>query len=241
MRLLSLAGFLNKKYHCSFMIRQPDDFLKKQILSVCDSITELPLPKSPAAEATAIARILDPEDIFILDGYHFDTRYQAVVKKGCFRLICIDDIYDKHFVADAVINHSEGIKKSWYSIEKHTQLYLGSAYAILRKSFLNQLHKSKPLPAERLRIFINMGGTDQQNHSSKALNVCLKHKNISRVDIVLGSFFAYSEELKTLISKNRQLKIVLQSNLGEKEMAALMKRSHAAICSASTVSYEYAS
>ena len=241
MRLLSLAGFLNKKYRCEFMIRRPDAFLKAQILSVCDSVVELPLTGNLAKEAQEVASRAAPSDIFILDGYDFTTRYQSAVKKKCFRLICIDDIYNRHFVADVVINHSEGIKEASYSKEKYTQLCLGSGYAILRRSFLNNLRTSKPLPAEKLRIFINMGGTDQENHSSRALKACLKLKSISSIDIVLGSFFAYTDELKSLIEKNNHIKIVLHSNLGEKEMCTLMKRSHAAICSASTVSYEYAS
>ena len=42
--------------------------------------------------------------IVVLDGYHFDTNYQTKIKqKGC-KLVCIDDLHDKHFVADIIIH-----------------------------------------------------------------------------------------------------------------------------------------
>jgi UDP-2,4-diacetamido-2,4,6-trideoxy-beta-L-altropyranose hydrolase len=83
-RLLSLASMLNKKYICIFIIQQPDDFLKKQITSICDSIMILPLTTKFKNEATQLSKILDPEDIFVLDSYHTDIRYQSLIKKKMF-------------------------------------------------------------------------------------------------------------------------------------------------------------
>jgi UDP-2,4-diacetamido-2,4,6-trideoxy-beta-L-altropyranose hydrolase len=240
-RLLSLASMLNKKYICIFIIQQPDDFLKKQITSICDSIMVLPLTTKFKNEATQLSKILDPEDIFVLDSYHTDIRYQSLIKKKCFKLVFIDDLHNQHFIADAVINHSEGIDKKKYSVEPYTQVYLGTPYAILRKSFLNNAVAVHPIPKNNIRIFINMGGSDQHNYSRKAVSICLQNKFVTHVDVVLGSFYPYLQELKELAGQNKQISIALHSNLSEKKMCLLMKKSHAAICSASTVSYEYAS
>ena len=241
MRLLSLAGILKKKYHLEFVIQQPDDFLKKQITAVCDNITEIPITTNFVKEATQLSKTIDDNDICIMDGYNFDTQYQAILKNKCFKLICIDDLHDRHFVADAVINHSEGIDRKKYSAAYYTKVFLGAHYAILRKTFLNNLPSASSLPAQKLRMFINMGGTDQLNYTCKAVNDCLQNKTISHMDVVIGSFFSHRQQLQELVNKHPTISINIHSNLPEKKIGALMKKSHAAICSASTVAYEYVS
>ncbi len=240
-RLLSLAGMLKKKYSCQFIIQQPEKFLKDQILAVCDSIIEIPVSNDYKKEVKHLSEKIKLQDICVIDGYQFDTSYQAVLKEKCFKLVCIDDIHDKHFLADVVINHSEGIDEKKYSKEYYTQLFLGVKYAILRKSFLNNLPVIHTFPKKNIRIFINMGGTDIYNYTCKALKKCLQNKAISDIDIVVGGFYDYDDELKKLIQSNKHVAIDVYSNLSEKKICSLMKKSHAAICSASTVAYEYAS
>lgn len=241
-RSLSLASILKKKYNCCFVIRNPDSFLKEQIIKVCDEIIEIPENVSYEAEAKKLAKnTVKPDDIVVLDGYHFSEEYQSAIKRSCFKVVCIDDICDRHFFSDAVINHGEGIKPSDYSREFYTKLYLGTAYIILRKSFLK---KSVPLSQATLkkhRVFINMGGTDQQNYTKKALSLCLGNKDVNAVDIVLGSYYSHIDDLRRVIVANKNISIKLHSNLTEKQMVSLMKRSSIGITSASTVSYEYSS
>ena len=174
-RALSLASMLKSKYHIVFIIQKTDDFLKTQIKNICDEIIEIPVAKNPLTESKKIAKeLLKPSDIVILDGYKYDVHYQTAIKNNCFKLVCIDDIHDRHFVADVIINHSEGINRKDYSIEKFSKLYLGTPYAILRKSFLKNRKDVDLSIIESHRAFINMGGTDQQNYTQKALSVCLK-------------------------------------------------------------------
>ncbi len=239
-RALSLASILKAKYRIVFIIQKTDAFLKEQIKNTCDELIEIPVSKNSDAEAKKIAtEFIRSNDIVILDGYGFDLNYQLEVKEKCFKLVCIDDIYDRSFAADVVINHSEGIKPMDYSIEQFSKLYLGTQYAILRSSFL----KKQKLPSLKKthKAFINMGGTDQQNFSKKALSVCLKNKTIQSIDIVIGSFYPHKNELNEIIKKNKHTSIAIHHNLSEEKIHSLMKKSSVAICSASTISYEYAS
>ncbi|MCW3102566.1 MAG: hypothetical protein JWO09_1006 [Bacteroidetes bacterium] len=239
-RSLSLAAILKNKYHCVFIIRSPDVFLKKQIAEICDELIELPGNGTYKTEAGRLAKeFIQKEDIVILDGYGYDAAYQSALKPACFKLVCIDDIHDRHFISDVVINHSEGIRRSDYSAEFYTKFYLGTQYAILRKAFFVKKRNYLPLSNNKHRVFINLGGTDQQNYTQRALQLCLGNKNIQSIDIVTGSYYKHLDELKQVISANKNFKIRLHFNLTEKQMAALMKRSAAGICSASTVSYEY--
>jgi UDP-2,4-diacetamido-2,4,6-trideoxy-beta-L-altropyranose hydrolase len=84
-----------------------------------------------------------------------------------------------------------------------------------------------------------MGGTDQQNFTEKALRNCLKNLDAASIDIVVGSFYPYTKNIKKIATQQNK-KIRLHSNLTEKEICLLMKRSTIGICSASTISYEYA-
>lgn len=238
-RTLALASMLKKKYTCVFISRQPDPFLKDQILKNGNQLIELP-QKNSGKEAELISKkFIQPDDIVVLDGYHFNTDYQKTLKATCFKLICIDDLQTEHYVADAIINHSEGIRKSNFSKAFYTKLYLGTPYAILRPSFL------KPSGSHSFsspyRVFMNMGGTDQANYTAKALKMCLKQLNPAAIDIVTGSYYPHKKQLQEIATRNPDKKITLHSNLTEKEICSLMKKSAIGICSASTVSYEYAS
>lgn len=240
-RSLSLAYLLKKKYTCVFIIQNPDTFLSVQIKKVCDKIIEIPVSKNYLAESKMLSqKVIQPNDMVVLDGYNFNSEYQYQIKKSSFKLVCIDDIYNTHFVADAVINHSEGISPGKYSKEFYTKLYLGIQYAILRKSFLKQTFPDIYTFSNQ-RVFINMGGTDQNNFTAKALKTCIENENISVIDIVLGSFYAHLEELKNIALDNKNIHINFYSNLSEQEICALMKKSSCAICSSSTIAYEYAS
>ena len=241
-RSLSLAAMLKKKYHLVFIVQKTDDFLKKQIQNGCDELIEIPISNNGKTESKEIAKnILKTNDIVVLDGYAFDLNYQQEIKKHCFKLVCIDDIHDRKFIADVIINHSEGIKPKDYSIEKFSKLYLGTPYAILRKSFLKKATNKRPALFTTHKAFINMGGTDQKNFTEKALNICINNRTIKSIDIVIGSYYPYKKELNQIIESNKHVSIKVHSNLSEVKICSLMKRSSLAICSASTISYEYAS
>ena len=58
-------------------------------------------PFIPLQEETHSADFLSHlqgDEIVVLDNYFFTTDYQRAIKqKGC-RLVCIDDMHDKHYV-----------------------------------------------------------------------------------------------------------------------------------------------
>jgi spore coat polysaccharide biosynthesis predicted glycosyltransferase SpsG len=81
-------------------------------------------------------KILSKDEIVVIDHYGLDTNYQKKIKElGC-KLVCIDDLHDKEFFADVIINHAEGILAKDYSCKPYTKLFLGIKYALLRHPFL---------------------------------------------------------------------------------------------------------
>jgi len=81
-------------------------------------------------------KILSKNEIVVIDHYGLGTNYQKQIKElGC-KLVCIDDLHDKEFYADVIINHAEGILVEDYKCKSCTKLYLGINYALLRFPFL---------------------------------------------------------------------------------------------------------
>ncbi len=137
-RTLALAEMLKEHFHCIFATRNPSIYQVKQIEKICNDFINLPEGES---HFKIFLEYLKGNEIVVLDNYFFTTDYQYKIKsKGC-TLICIDDIHDKHYVADIVINQAEGMSKSKFSIEKYTKLLLGYRYALLRKEYYSIIKK----------------------------------------------------------------------------------------------------
>ena len=77
----------------------------------------------------------------VLDNYFFTTDYQRTIKeKGCC-LVCVDDMHDKHYVADVVINHGL-TDESLFDVEPYTKLCLGGDWALLRHPFIEAVKRT---------------------------------------------------------------------------------------------------
>ena len=228
-RTLALADMLKDDFDCVFVTQAPTDYQKTEVAKVC------PLVELPATDEkfTLFLNMLQGDEIVVLDNYFYDTEYQwAVKEKGC-KLVCIDDMHNKHYVADAIINHSLGINISDYSIEPYTKLYLGLDYALLRKPFLNVLCKGKIHDIKEngsLTILLSFGGADKQDLTSCYL-VMLKELNcVEKIYVVIGD--AYSGVML------EDLKVEYRKNISAEEMAFLFQLVDIAILPASTIMKE---
>ena len=77
-------------------------------------------------------KVLKAGDIVVIDGYHFDTSYQRNLLEAKIKLVCIDDLHDKEFLAHMIVNHAPGVKSDKYLAPEGTQYLLGPKYALLR-------------------------------------------------------------------------------------------------------------
>lgn len=240
-RSLALADMLREEFECHFIVREPLPTLKTQILEVCQSIIELPNTEDDVGEAQKIANeYLSGDEIVVLDGYHFVTDYQRVIKdKGC-KLVCIDDIHAYHFVADVVINHAGGIAASDYSAEPYTQFCLGLKYALLRKPFREAAQARSYPDRNDKAVFICLGGADPNNDTLDILQKCESISAIEQCFLVIGSVYQHRTALESFL-KITSLQVELLSNLSAEDMVTYMKKCGMAVTPPSTVSYEYLS
>jgi UDP-2,4-diacetamido-2,4,6-trideoxy-beta-L-altropyranose hydrolase len=234
-RSLALVEMINEDFECHFMIRNPLPTLIDQINEVCKSIIILEDTLDDIKEAIWICNNhLSGDEIVVLDGYHFITEYQQLIKdKGC-KLVCIDDIHAYHFVADVVVNQIGGIKPEHYSAEAYTKFYLGLEFSLLRKPFL-EFDSGKKVTYPPTNIFICLGGADPLNLSAKVVEMALNISFVKKVDVVLGAGTKINLGKLTNIEKK-----VLRGhrNLSATQMKTLIRESDAAIVPASTIAIE---
>lgn len=220
-RTLALAGMLNKDFYCVFAIQRPTDYQIQEINKNCHDHINLPDDNS---HFQLFLEKLNGTEIIVLDNYYFDTNYQREIKvKGC-KLVCVDDLHDKHYVADAVINHAIGIESFQFSTEKYTKLFLGFDYSLLRSVFLDEVQMNFK---KQYSILIMMGGADPYNLTIPIINA------LSEIQLDLP--FAVVYDGNKLEDSSRY---VQYRNVSSEEVAKLMKLSVIGVLPSSSVAIE---
>jgi UDP-2,4-diacetamido-2,4,6-trideoxy-beta-L-altropyranose hydrolase len=232
-RCCAIAEMLKSECDCCLVVNKINTSLKSEMLKYFSEIYEI--EKVSFGEDGWINK-LDGNEILILDGYKFDAQYQLKIKNRCSRLVYVDDIHKYHFYADIIINHAGGLSPSVYDRECYSKVYLGPSFAIIRSAFWN-----KPSVSSRKEnhVFVCLGGADPNNDLVKMMTVALKKARGLVYHIVTGNAYKHEADLNELLSGHSFLHHY--KNLDADAMKKLMQRCTVAICSPSTVSYEYLS
>lgn len=240
-RSIALAEMLSPYFTTSFIISDPLPALKEQILAICDEIIVLSKELSYYEQAQFITdTYLKTKDIIVLDGYNFDTKYQAIVKASGCKVVSIDDIHHCHYLSDVIVNHAAGARQDQYSAESYTQFYLGIPYALLRKPFREIAKRKNPFKGNKGNVFVCLGGADPKNDTINILKKCQRVPGISNCYIVIGAGYKHHSELNDFIVKSL-FPITLLSNISADDMVKYMSMCPIAVTSPSSISYEYLS
>ena len=223
-RSLALADMLKQDFDCTMFTQTPTDYQLREIQSVCPVV---PLSDTDAKYEEFLDK-LKGDEIVVLDNYFFTTDYQLAIKsKGC-KLVCIDDMHDKHYMADVVINHGVD-DKTLFDTEAYTKLYLGYEYALLRKPFIenhDEINRVKGM------VVVCFGGSDPNNLTCKYAEHLIMSRGVTNVVSVVGDGYQYRDAL------NKLPHVEVRSRLLASEMANLFHYAEAVVCSASTTAYE---
>jgi UDP-2,4-diacetamido-2,4,6-trideoxy-beta-L-altropyranose hydrolase/UDP-4-amino-4,6-dideoxy-N-acetyl-beta-L-altrosamine N-acetyltransferase len=226
-RTLALAEMVNEHFQCFFATISPSKYQIDEIEKVCHHRIDLP---NDETHFDIFLNLLKGNEIVVLDNYYFTTGYQKAIKdKGC-KLVCIDDLHDKVFYADLIINHAPGINAGDYSAQSYTQFALGPEYALIRQTFSNARHNERRITKIET-LFICFGGSDPENLTESTLDVILEHYPSSRIIVVVGDCYNH---LTQLSSKTKRFpNVELYQNIAAERMAELMLESDLAIIPAS--------
>lgn len=105
-------------------------------------------------------------DWVVLDGYHFDTQCQKVVRHAGYKLLLIDDYaHLPEYSCDILLNQNLGAERLCYAGDVGTFL-LGPRYALLRPEFAEARERAlaRVLPPEPHTLLLTLGGGN-----------CIKH------------------------------------------------------------------
>jgi UDP-2,4-diacetamido-2,4,6-trideoxy-beta-L-altropyranose hydrolase len=181
----------------------------------------------------------------ILDGYHFDTEYQATIKAAGLKLLVIDDHgHADRYCANLILNQNVCAHADLYPhIAPGTQLLLGCEYTLLRREFwpwrgdpltrIRQFDRDKPL-----RVLITLGGSDPYNTTHTILSA-LKYidPNQIEVNVIVGGANPHIQSLQSICAELGQS---VQLHLNVTDMPALMARSDLAISAGGGTCWELA-
>ena len=219
-RTLALAEMLKDNFNCTYYTSEPTEYQIGEMSKVCHHIA-----LNEETKFEDFLEYLSGDEVVVLDNYFFGTDYQLAIKSKGSKLVCIDDLHDKHYVADIVINQS-ATDESIFSVESYTRLLLGPDYLLLRAPFL--------LPPARIKrnndMVICLGGADPCHITDKIVSCLLKMNVPYNIVCILGD--------KVFISEDNKVKVEIRRNLSSAEMAEVFDRSACALVSASMVSIE---
>lgn len=225
-RTLALASMLGDSFCRIFATRLPTPFLLGQAAAVCDRVVELTASASDA-HFDEFLGLLRQGDIVVLDNYFYSTDYQRRIRDiGC-RLVAVDDMHDKHYVADVLINHAL-TDVSKFSVEPYTRLCLGLDWALVRREFF------EPQTVERQKghVVVSFGGVDYHNVTGRVVDLLLRRDDVRHITAVVGDAYAFADLLQ------EREKVDVRRNLSAADMAVLFHSAEFAVLPASTVAIE---
>ena len=179
-------------------------------------------------------------DRIVVDGYHFGTDYQRILKNQKCQLLLIDDLGSfEYYYADLILNQNVYAHEELYrNREPYTQLLLGTRYALIRREFLKWRDWKREIPEVARKVLVTMGGSDPDNVTLKVIQA-LQQVDIDGLEVivVVGGSNPHYEELRSAV-QDSCFPIRLESNVTD--MPALMAWADVAISAGGSTCWEIA-
>lgn len=232
-RCFGIAQMLEPYFEINFVISSKSE----DIFSDNFSVTRLDKGILGKAEIKCLQElIIDDETVIILDGYHFDTTYQLLLKNSGFKSLLIDDFASGVYHVNAIVNHAPNLNVNKVEGLDTNKIHHGLAYTMLRNGFLKESSSFNRDVTSLDHLLICFGGADFNNLSKTCLIGALKLDNLKSITVILGR--SYNQDWKEELEHLSDERVQLLSNLSENQMIEVMKKSSLAILPTSTVCYE---
>ena len=212
--------------------------LRSEEIDVVRSTTP-PGSAADAAEAAQLARARGAGWV-VLDGYHFNSRFQEALRSAGLRLLVIDDNGDsEHYYADYVLNQNLHAREELYaSREPHTRLLLGTRYALLRREFVCGIASSPATPARARKLLVTLGGADPENATARILRA-LGVLGVAGLDVVIVIGVA-NPHGEAVVAAARALRPAARVEHGVTDMMRLYSWAEIAVAAGGTTCWELA-
>ena len=248
MRCLTLADELKKQNHnATFICRE----LKGNLIKLIEHrVLILPVDKDFQSDdlylswlgATqeqdakqTIQVIHDNVDLLVVDSYALDEAWHKQLEPHTKKIIVIDDLADRQFNCDILLNQNLGSHKDDYKnkVPKDCKLLLGCEYALLRSEFSklrSQALEKRKNTKEIKNILISMGGSDRKNLT---YNILQNINDSFNITVVLGALSLHIDMIRQY-AKDKNIKVIVNAN----NMAELMLEADLSIGASGSTNWE---
>jgi len=227
-RCAALAHILKNNFEITFVCKEAPDAVIAEFHQANFRCIEI-------EKEDEFFELLNPSSLAIIDGYQFDTNYQRQIKDTGSKLIFIDDLHDKEFYADLIINHAPGITPANYHAQPYTRFALGLDFVLLRPAFLERVTIRREIK-KCDTLLICFGGSDSKKLTQSTLSIALEFLEFKKIIVITGAAFPYSEDFEGII--NIDSRIDYRHALNEMQMIDAMTEAEIAIIPASGILFE---
>ncbi len=242
MRCLALAqGWKARGGRATFITACESEGLRQRLSDEGSQVITLErsYPDPADWEVTSEVLATHSDAWVVLDGYHFDPKYQRKIVDAGHQLLVIDDVaHLNHYYADVVLNQNINARQLRYTCEPNTCLLLGTRYVLLRSEFLSQQRWQRKIPKVARRVLVTLGGVDPANVALKAIKALqlVETKKLEAVVVTGMNDMHYGKLLS--ITKDSLFPIRLESNV--KNMPELMAWADVALSAGGSTTWELA-
>jgi UDP-2,4-diacetamido-2,4,6-trideoxy-beta-L-altropyranose hydrolase len=177
---------------------------------------------------------IEKTDCLIVDHYGLDEQWQKSLKPYYEKLLVIDDLADRKFDCDVLLNQNLGSHKDDYKnkVPKGCELLLGCKYALLRPEFLKlrdqALEKRKSTKVIK-NILVSMGGGE----NNITYDILQQLDDRFNVVVVLGKNSPCNEMVQRY-AQGKNIKVIVEAD----NMGRLMLEADLAIGAGGSTSWE---
>lgn len=229
MRCLALAEMLRAEYEIHFVSCNGESSLQTTIEEHGFGFFRLKEETSLPEELVFFKEIsASAPCIIVLDGYHFTLEYEKALIEEGHKVLTIDDLHERPFYTDAVLNHAGGVDAKDYKTALFTRLCPGPGYSLVREVF----RKVKESERVKETLLLAMGGADPDNITQHLLSLLQEIRFKGAVTVILGP--AYRHQLR--IPENSQFKVI--RNASPAKLASLYRQTEVVLLPSSTMAYE---
>lgn len=187
------------------------------------------------AGADTFLAALKPNDVAIIDGYHFDGAYIQKIRSKRVKIVRVDDLAEEFLDTDLVLNHTPSFDFKNYRTPFFTQFCLGLNYALLRPPFL-EIAQNMELRKDSDSLLICFGGSDPFNQTETALLCAIDSASFKSIRVVLGPGYQGLEQIKAISTNHASIEV--HHNIDASDMVELMATTEYAILPSSGILLE---
>jgi UDP-2,4-diacetamido-2,4,6-trideoxy-beta-L-altropyranose hydrolase len=171
-----------------------------------------------ALDTLKILTKIKPCLVFV-DHYGISEVWHRIIKSYKYKLVVIDDLADRKYYCDLLIDSTHKRKKSDYKnlINSNCQLLLGADKSFIKDEFLLIRKKSFKKNLNNIKIkniLITMGNSDPLNTTFFVVRSILKSPlNNLTINILLGKSYKFKKSILKIINKdNKNFNLINYTN-----------------------------